>query len=99
MKKEINYNRIENHHITPRCLLKHKDDSFVDREDNRKKLPHHQHGKAHQWLFMLLGDACGIGILQSYYTMVKWHVYYDMTGFKQSEETKRKRSETNKGNT
>lgn len=97
-RKEVDPNRIEKHHITPRCLLKHKDKSFINRKYNMVRLPRREHDKAHQWLFMLLGDACGTGIPHAYYAMVlnKW--YSDSRrGKPLTKKTKKKISEAHKG--
>lgn len=44
------------HHITPRCLLKHREKEFVDRPENIVELTFKQHVKAHKWLAMLTQD-------------------------------------------
>jgi len=87
----------ENHHITPRHALKHKDRSFIDRPDNIVRLPHHEHIKAHKWLYLLLQDQssrCAYNGMK-YGTMK--HDSTGITGRKDSKKVRIKKSKVRMG--
>ena len=87
------YNTTQKHHITPKCLLKHKPKSFIDDPKNIVKIEYKYHVAAHKWLFMLTGDA---GCELAYHCMRNDKFYYDATGRSVSSKTRKKLSISNK---
>ena len=90
------------HHITPKCLLKHKSKEFVDHHSNLVRVEYNHHQALHKWLFMLTGH---IGCEFSWNLMkegksAKFNVSgkdHPMYGIKHSEESKKKMSDSKKG--
>lgn len=87
--------KLQKHHITPRCLLKHKDKSFIDRPDNLVMLTYEQHIKAHKWLYMLLGSS----LMESAYMSMKHGKFINKGGYSNpfSQEHKDNMSKVKKG--
>jgi len=79
-----------NHHITPKCLLKHKSKEFVDHPSNIIRVELRHHITLHKWLFMLTGDA---GCESAYYGLLTGK----FTLIKHTTQTKQKISKANKG--
>ena len=77
---------IYTHHITPRCMLKHKNNLFVDHPDNLIGVDYKTHIALHKWLFVLTGE---LGCEYAYQLMLTGE-RIDRTGTKHSEETKKK---------
>lgn len=81
------------HHITPRCMLKHKPKSFVNDPRNLATLnTFEEHLKAHKWLFMLTGDE---GCERAYRLMKSEKC--DFSGGKHTQKTRQKMSRCNTG--
>jgi len=81
------------HHITPQCMLKHKDNEFVDHPSNLVEVDFETHKALHKWLFRLTGDS---GCEISYWLMATGKPNGRL-GVKLSEETKKKMSDAKKG--
>ena len=83
-----------NHHITPRCLLKHKPKSFVDSPENLVRVTLEQHIALHKWLFILTGHQ---GLECAYISMKTGKFYFDSTGISLTDAQKQKISKSHKG--
>lgn len=57
MKINQNGEKLYRHHITPQCLLKHKDQSFINSVENIVFLTYKHHTAIHKWLMMLVDDS------------------------------------------
>ena len=93
MSKDI-YSNFQWHHITPKCLLKHKLKEFIDHPSNLIKVEYRYHIALHKWLFMLTGD---VGCELAWNMMKHGKMVYDSTGKSVSEKTREKLRIANKG--
>lgn len=94
-----------NHHITPKCLLKHKSKEFTNHPSNIVRVTTQQHIALHKWLYMLIGER---SVESAYYSMRNGKFKYDRTGIdpwnkgikthiKISDETRNKMSNAHQG--
>jgi len=83
---------LERHHITPKCLLKHKNKEFIEDPRNIAYIEHKYHVSVHKWLFILTGDR---GCECAWNGMKTGKFRYDWTGVtgrKDTLETRIKKS-------
>ena len=83
-----------NHHITPKCLLKHKSKKFIDHQSNIIQVSLKHHIALHKWFFMLTGDR---GCESAYIGLKTGKFHFDSTGIKLTKEHKRKISKSLSG--
>jgi hypothetical protein len=77
----------ENHHITPRCFLRHKPKEFINRPENIIRITHKQHIAVHKWLAMLTQDY---RMYRAWIAMDTGKFSFDQTDLHHSSQSKSK---------